>query len=552
MIADVFAGGFAALKLDGSNPRDPAIARMLGVGNQTTSGVSVTPAKVMGYPAVFRAMNIIGNGVAKCRPHVMKVAKDGSKERDRRHSTSRLLRRPHPLILWSVLVKTLVSHAMGWGNGIADIERDQAGRAIGLLPLLPDRTGMGIFGRGVTVDGEIPADADIRYWTMVGGEARWLLPENVLHIKGLTFNGLWGYNVIELLKESFGAALATREFGSRFFGQGSVASGIVIMPPGLEEEAQERFITTLRAGSEGLGKSHRLMILEQGTDFKQMTIPNESSQFLQTKEFDIRDIALACGVQPHKLGDPTRKSYNSLEQSNQEHLDDDLDPWLGALEEELENKTLTEVEKESESHIIEFNRRALMRTNAAARAQYYSSGLQNGHLCINDVRSAENLNPIGPKGDVFRVQMQMIPVREADKPRDEAQAIDAEDVPEEPEDDVDAEKDEEASRLSADYQALAMHECRRFVTRICRQAVAKADDVREYLEFIDAIQQQCTEPAPLRPLLSAVGKSLAHGLNIVVPPGTTLKVALESQIEPISAAAIATAESLLSLRSEAA
>lgn len=550
MIADVFAGGFAALKLDGYNPRDPAISKMLGIGNYTDSGVHVDATKVLGYPAVFRAVNIIGNGVAKCRPIIYKRTSDEGKERATKHAAYRLItRQPNPLMSAGIFRKTLTAHALLWGNGIAWVRRDGAGRPVEYLPLLPDRTGMAIFGVNVTPDDPIPEDAEILYWTMVGGQVRKFLPENILHIRNLSFNGLWGFSVIEVLKETFGLGLAAREYGAKFFGQGASPAGIIFMPPGMTDEpAQQNFIDGIRKGSEGLGTSHRFMILEEQAKAEKWSVSPADAQLLSTREFEIREIAAAVGCQPHKLGDPTRKSYNSLEQSNQEHLDDDLDPWFGAWEEALEETGLSEKEKDNDTHFVEFNRKALMRTNLAARSAHYASGLVNGYYSINDVRRFENENPIGPEGDVYRVQAQMTPVRLADEEAETANAIDANEVPEdEPEESGGDEKDDgESAKLLANYNAMALHECRRFVNRICKQAVAKAGEGgAAYLEFLDGIQSQCSEPEPLRPTLTTLGAILRNELNRFAEPPYTeaeLSANVSTEIETINSFALVQAE----------
>jgi HK97 family phage portal protein len=553
MIADVLAGGFAALKLDGSNPRDPAISRMLGLGAYTDSGVAVSATKVLGYPAVFRAVNIIGNGVAKCRPIIYKRNGEG-KERATKHPAYRYItRRPNRWMSAGLFRKTLTAHALLWGNGIAHVDRNGAGRPIEYLPLLPDRTGMAIRGSNISPDSPIPADAEVMYWTMVGGQIRWILPENILHIRNLTFNGLWGFSVIEILKETFGLGLAAREYGAKFFGQGASPAGLIYMPPGMTDEiSQNNFIAGIRAGSEGLGKSHRFMILEEGAKAEKWSASPADSQLLATREFEIREIAAAVGCQPHKLGDPTRKSYNSLEQSNQEHLDDDLDPWFGVWEESLEETALSERELEDDTHFVEFNRKALMRTNLAARSAHYASGRQWGYYSVNDIRGFENENPIGREGDVYLVPSNMVPADKLDQVFDQQQqAIPSDQVPgngsEEPDDDT------EVAKRRADYNALAMHECRRFVTRICKQAQAKSGDVRDYLEFLDAIPSQCIDPAPIRHILADIGSHLSDSLNVIVPPGETLSGVVGSQIETIAAAALSVAENLINpAQSEAA
>lgn len=390
----------AATTIDGAHPRDPVLARWLGRGSKTAAGVDVDERKVLGYPAFFRGVNLLANGVGKLPLNVYRYTRDG-KTKAKEHAAYRLLRRkPNRYRTAGVFKRLLTSQPLSWGNGYAYIDRDGGGRPRELIPLLPDRTRPVILrGGGVSLN---PADeGKLVYTTRVAGRQHNLLPENVLHIRGLGGDGLVGYSVVDLLKESLGLGMAAREFGARFFGQGATSSGIVTMPSGMEEEAEERFIKSVREGTAGLGKAHLLMVLEEGSTWTATTIAPEAAQFLQTREFEVREVALILGCQPHKLGDPTRKSYNSLEQSNQEHLDDGLDPWLNAWEEECEDKLLSEREKDEETHFIEFNRNAVVRTNLAARTMHYASGRQWGYYSANDIRRMENQDTIGPQGDVY-------------------------------------------------------------------------------------------------------------------------------------------------------
>jgi len=417
MIVDALSAVFrgAATTVDPLHPKDPALAKLFGLGSRVSSGVTVDEHKVLGYPAVFRGVRILGNGVAKIRPLIY-ARTDKGKRRATEHPAYRLVtRKAHPLIRAATLRRTLLHHALLWGNAYAAIYRDQAGRVLEMVPLLPDRTSL------VRIDGgEVMLDASRRsargrlmYTTNIRGTQRNILPENVLHIRGLSFNGLDGVPVVEILKESLGLGMAAREFGSRFFGQGAVASGVVSMPGRLGEAAQEVFRKSIKEAHQGLGRAHLFMVLEDGAKFESMTVPPEHAQFLQTREFEIREVANIVGVQPHKLGDPSRKSYASLEQSNQEHIDDDLDPWFSEFEEEFTEAVLTEREKESDTHFVEFNRSALFRANLAARTAHYASGRQWGYYSPNDVRRFENQDDIGPQGDVYLVPRNMQPANEA-------------------------------------------------------------------------------------------------------------------------------------------
>jgi len=359
MIAQGLKGFFSAISIDGTHPRDPALARLLGFGSRTVSGADVTPEKALGLPAYFRAVNLLANPVAKLPMIVNRLTIEGEIP-DKDHAAYPLLKRKaNDEMTADTFKKTLQAHALNWGNGVAWIRRDGAGRPVELIPLLPDRTSLVRLRNGVP-DRNVQSAGQLMYFSRIAGELRSFLPENILHIMGLSFNGLWGYPIVELLKESLGEAIAVRTFGATFFGQGAVPSGVVTMPTGMDdEEDKENFLVELNKKHAGLGSQHRVLLLEENAKWTSTTIPPEAAQFLQTREMNVRDIANIVGVQPHKLGDPSRKSYNSLEQSNQEQKEDNIDPWLCVWEKEAEDKLLTEDEKRNETHEIKFNRDSL-------------------------------------------------------------------------------------------------------------------------------------------------------------------------------------------------
>lgn len=405
-------GRLAGFTVDGTHPRDPALGALLGLRAPVASGVEVTTETALGYPAYWRALSIVSNGMAKIPCHVL--AQEGRKKtRAREHHAYRLVRRrtgpPEEVggVSASQFRRTLQWHALHFGNGFAHIARDSAGRPQALTILLPDRTRLA----RVAADPRLPGELHdhLLYETKIAGQSRFFLPENILHIRGLGWDGRTGYPVYALLAESLGMGLAAREFGSRFFGQGATASGVITIPEGLDEEAEENFIASLKAAHAGLGKTHKFLILEEGAQFTPLTVNPEHAQFLQTRQFEVREIALIVGVQPHLLGDPGRNSYASLEQANQNHLDQDLEPWLVTWEDEYEEKLLTEEEKREETHLIEFERKALVRTNLAARTAHYASGRQWGYYSANDVRALENLDDIGPQGDTYLTPANMRP-----------------------------------------------------------------------------------------------------------------------------------------------
>lgn len=545
MIADVFATAL----FDGAHPRDPELARALGGFQPALSGANVDQRTVLGLSPIFRGVNILGNAVAKCTPHIYRRlpgGHGGDKMRDRDHPAWRVVCQwANDWMSAAEFRDTLTAYALLRGNGIAYVERDAAGVPTEMIPLLPDRTGMAIFGRPVSEADPIPQGAEVMYWTRVGGEMRPLLPENILHIRGRSNNGVWGLDILELMRETLGLAIAARDSGARFYGQGMLASGVLYMPPNMGkgptgEETVKNFITAVKNQVQGLGRSHKLLVIDEGAKFEKMSVDPETAQALQTREFEVRELANIVGIQPHKIGDTKRTSYASLEQANQEHLDDDVDPWLRRWEETLARVCLRENELESDSHYIGCNRKALMRTNLQARTFHYASGRQWGYYSVNDIRRAEDLDPIGEQGDSYLVPANMIPADQAEQLLPGAPSA----APAESEDTGEDEGDgNTAARVIADYQAIAQHAAERLVTRCLAEATRRAaKGGAEFVRFLNVIDGWCHEPAPLRGLLTAVGVHLAAELNKLTEPpfaSADLEANVAAVIEPLRASASA-------------
>lgn len=495
MIADVFA----ATSFDSLRPRDPALIRMFGGGESSLAGARVTVKDTLGYSPIFRAVNLIGNAVAKCKPIIYERT-EGGRGRDKRRAMDHpswrpTVRRANQLMSAGMFRKTITVNAILEGNGIAYVARKVNGAVEEYIPLLPDRTGMAVFDTKIGEDSPFPSGGNVMYWTLVAGRVHWLLPENIIHIRNLTYNGVWGLNVNELMRETLGLGIAARDAGSRFYGQGMMSSGVLYMPPGMKDEmVQETFVKGIKEQSQGLGRASRLLILEEGAKYEKLSVDPNVAQALETRQFSVREIANIIGCQSHKLGDTGRTSYASLEQSNQEHLDDDIDPWLMWWEESLEEVALTESQKEDGTFFVECNRKALLRTDLAARTAYYTAGVNGGWLSANSILRTEGDDPIGDQGDLYRWPINMIP---ADQAGEVSQHIARP-------------SDVKSSDRVADYRSVAMYEAARLIKRVCREACERAaNGGADFLSFLESIESQCREPAPLRPQLTKIGAMLA-------------------------------------------
>ncbi len=501
-LASLFGSG-AATTLDPLNPRDPGIVKMLGLGNESIAGVQVDETTVLGYPAFWRGINIISNGVTRTKPIIYR--RDGEeRERDTSHTSWNVMtKRANDLMSAAAFRKTLTAHAIGWGNGLGWIIRDIGQNIEAVTPLPPDKTGMVVIrdNRSLNSD-ETPMPGDqVKYFTAVGGKVKMINPENILHIKGLSHTGYWGLPVVDLMRNALGLGMAATEFGARFFGQGMTQSMMVFMPPGLDEEQQTDFTQQLKLGAGGLGNAHKFLIFENETKAEQLTIPPDSAQFLETREFEIRVVANVIGIQPHKLGDTARTSYASLEQANQEHLDDDLDPWLQVWEDEWEAKGLTTKQQENDTHYVEFNREALVRTNLEARTSRDQFERANAISTQNEIRARSNQSRIGPFGDNYLVPKNMmlvdgdgLPIVNADDP---------------------AAATEPEPETGSDFNELAIHEVERLATRATREAAEQAKNGgASFCEFLEKLPQWTKQPACLSPVMREVVALIRERLDV--------------------------------------
>jgi len=379
-----------AMSLDDPRTWDDVIG-----GPTATAGVRVTPRSVIGYPPIWRGVNLIAGSVAKLPLPVFKREADDSRSRDRKHPAYKLLRRkPNPWMTAFVFKRTLTFHAIFWGNGYAAIFRDRNGKPEELLILSPTET------HPIQVNGEL------WYVTEIGGKPVKLRARDVLHIRGLSFDGLTGYALIEIMKEALGVGMAVRSYAAKFFGQGTLAGGVLMVPGKFEEKQMANLLASWEKMTEGLKKSHRVAILQDGAKWEKMTVDAEAAQMLQTQEHEVRMAANILQLPPHKLGDNSKSSYNSLEQENRAYLQDSLDPWLCAWESETDDKLLSVEELDNETHYCEFVRAALERTDSKNENDLLIAATNNGQMNLDEARAIRNLPPIpNGEGKKFRIPL---------------------------------------------------------------------------------------------------------------------------------------------------
>lgn len=376
---------------------------------RTTSGKTVNERTALQTTAVYACVRILSETIASLPLHVYRYT-EGGKAKDTEHVLYTLLHdEPNPDMTSFVFRETLMSHILIWGNAYSQILRDRSGQVIGLYPLLPDQMSVHRSEKGKLFYVYNRYEEDNPNFQEKGSIV--LSQEEVLHIPGLGFDGLIGYSPIALAKNAVGMTLACEEYGASFFGNGANPGGVLEHPGILKDPAKVR--DSWNAVYQGTRNAHKVAVLEEGMSYKQIGIPPEEAQFLETRKFQINEIARLFRIPPHMVGDLEKSSFSNIEQQSLEFVKYTLDPWVVRFEQALKKSLLLPEEKKT--HFIKFNVDGLLRGDYQSRMNGYAIGRQNGWLSTNDIRELEELNPIPSEegGDLYLINGNMTKLKDA-------------------------------------------------------------------------------------------------------------------------------------------
>ena len=356
---------------------------------RTTSGKPVNERTAMQTTAVYACVRILAEAVASLPLHVYEYQDDGGKKLVHDHPLYYLLHdEPNPEMTSFVFRETLMSHLLIWGNAYAQIIRDGAGRVLGLYPLLPDKMEVQRDDRG-NIYYVYSRNSDENPMFKEYGNIK-LKAEDVLHIPGLGFDGLIGYSPIAMAKNAVGMTLACEEYGASFFANGANPGGVLEHPGVLKDPSKVR--ESWNSVYRGVSNAHKIAVLEEGMKYQQIGIPPEEAQFLETRKFQINEIARLYRIPPHMVGDLDKSSFSNIEQQSLEFVKYTLDPWVIRWEQSLQRSLLLPGEKGK--YFIKLNVDGLLRGDYQSRMNGYAVGRQNGWFSANDIREMENMNPI--------------------------------------------------------------------------------------------------------------------------------------------------------------
>ncbi len=238
-----------------------------------------------------------------------------------------------------------------------------------------------------------------------------LQPSDVLHIPGLGFDGLVGYSPIAMAKNAIGMAIACEEYGAKFFANGAAPGGVLEHPGTIKDPQRVRESWQSTFG--GSGNANKIAVLEEGMKYTPIGISPEQAQFLETRKFQINEIARIFRVPPHMVGDLEKSSFSNIEQQSLEFVKYTLDPWVIRWEQSIQRSLLSRDEKAV--YFVKFNLEGLLRGDYQSRMNGYAIGRQNGWMSANDIRELENLDriPAEDGGDLYLINGNMLPLKNA-------------------------------------------------------------------------------------------------------------------------------------------
>ncbi len=375
----------------------------------STAGKNVTERSAMQMTAVYSCVRVLSEAVAGLPLHVYKYRSDGGKEKALNHPLYFLLHdEPNPEMTSFVFRETLMTHLLLWGNAYAQIIRNGKGEVVALYPLMPNK---------MTVDRDENGRLYYKYYRGNDEAIRSkeyeviLSPYDVLHIPGLGFDGLVGYSPIAMAKNAIGLAIATEEYGAKFFANGAAPSGVLEHPGTLKNPDKVRESWNATFG--GSHNANKVAVLEEGMKYTPISISPEQAQFLETRKFQINEIARIFRVPPHMVGDLEKSSFSNIEQQSLEFVKYTLEPWLVRWEQSMVRSLLSPSEKRE--YFIKFNVDGLLRGDYASRMSGYATARQNGWMSANDIRELENLDriPAEDGGDLYLINGNMTKLADA-------------------------------------------------------------------------------------------------------------------------------------------
>lgn len=366
-----------------ARPEDPAVDRIIYVPS-TKAGVRITPDNALTVSGFWAGVRAISDPISYLSWHVFERLQGGGKDRRDGNMIDWLLNvQPNEEMSAGTFRETMLAHAITWGNGYAEIERDGAGRPLALWPLAPDR-----------VCPERDMNGTLYYEYYPQNLPSVPLPaRDVFHLRGLGFDGIVGYSVVRLAAQSLGLAKAMEENAATFFGNGSKPGGVLKYSGKVSPETREETRREWMKLHGGPGRAHAVAVLDQGLEYSAIAMSNEDAQMIDSRKLSVTEMARWLRVPPHKLYDLERATFSNIEHMSIEFVTDALMPWVNRLEQEANIKLFG---FGSQGRLFtKLNVKTLMRGDTAAQLAFISALIDRGVFDVDEAREYLDLNPIG-------------------------------------------------------------------------------------------------------------------------------------------------------------
>jgi HK97 family phage portal protein len=384
-----------------NNPAVPLTAQnveyyltMMG-GGRTDANELVTPMTALQLGAVNTCVRLISDQVS-VNPLLVYRLTDNGKEVATDHALYNMVHtQPNPeqnavSFRNAVQVATLL-----WGNGYVEIQRDNANRPVNLWPRHPSRT------RPMR---NLAGDLVYETTDNMSHTRRIIEAADMIHIMGMTLDGMVGLSPIEHARQTIGIGLALDKFSARFFANYATPAVALKTDSVMQPEDKSRLRSDWESLQSGANQ-HRVAILDQGLDIETLSITMNDAQFLQIAQANDRKIAAMFAIPPYLIGDLEKSIKSNVEQQSIDLLNFCLKPWFSRWEMEFTAKLFSSIGRSAGRYVVKFDTGDLVRPDSASRTAFYATGFQNGYLSVNQILEMEGMNPIGKEGDEHFVSL---------------------------------------------------------------------------------------------------------------------------------------------------
>lgn len=364
----------------------------------TASGQDITPYTAMQVSTVYACVKVLAETMASLPFQVFKRTDEG-REVAINHPLYKLIHnKPNPIQSAFEYWEMAMAHVLLRGNHYSFIELNRAGQLSALWPLNPATMIV------EAVESTAGALTISRYlYTRQDGKQIIFRPEDIWHLKDISSDGLVGDSRIAQVANPIGLAKATEEHGSKYFANNASPGVLLVYPGKLSENARENLKKSFDKNHAGSGNAYKTHVLEEGLEIKHIGMSMEDSQFLETRRFQVEDIARIFRVPSILIQHPDKTAtYASSEQLMLAWVMHTVRPWAKRIENSVDNKFLP-----GNMHYAEMNLDGLLRGDIKTRYEGYKVGREWGFMSANDIRRLENMNPIGGKGDEYLRAMNM-------------------------------------------------------------------------------------------------------------------------------------------------